>query len=98
MVAVCKSVGSNSLPPKITSVTGPLVIPPDLTMIAQTFVKLQEARHTADYDLSRQHRRSEVRILLSEMDAAFAAWRRIHSHDTSRFFLIALALWKQMQR
>jgi hypothetical protein len=51
-------------------------VPPDLVIVASAFVKLQDARHAADYDLSRQFLRSEVLLFLIQTEEAITAWKR----------------------
>ena len=53
-------IGNDKLPRAVQSPRGSYTTPADLKTVANTFVKLQEARHEADYDLSRTFRRQEV--------------------------------------
>jgi hypothetical protein len=98
MVACCKSFAGGTLPQSISSVLPTLPVPPDLTEVAGVFVRLQEERHRADYNLAASFQRTEVVDLLTDLDGAVGAWRRIRSHETARFFLAALPLWEQLRR
>jgi len=95
MKDACRSFSSGNLPQKIRHAIGALPIPPDLRDVATTFVKLQEERHRADYDLAAPFSRMEVLALLGELDGTINAWKRIRTDDMARFFLVALPLWKQ---
>jgi hypothetical protein len=71
MVAACKTFHGGNLPLPMNAVLGALPIPNDLRDVATTFVKLQEGRHRADYNLAEPFRRREVLSLLQELVAAF---------------------------
>lgn len=66
---------------------------------AAAFVELQQARHEADYDLSRRFTRSDVLALLSVAEGAFTAFRRLDRNDSSRrillFNLVFHGRWKR---
>lgn len=65
MLLACRSFGSGTLPDKIrTTLSAAAVIPPRLSLVAQTFVLLQEQRHRADYSLGDPFVRSEAVALL----------------------------------
>lgn len=75
----------------------------DLTLVAYTFVELQEARHQADYDPGYRSTRSEARDLLERTESAFAAWKRLRKDTTkntfsleARVFLAAILVHKQV--
>jgi hypothetical protein len=60
-------------------------------MLASTFISLQEARHSADYDLSLVLTRSTVLARLEDAEGAFWAWKCIRNTDEATVFLAALA-------
>lgn len=45
--------------------------------VAATFVDLQEARHEADYNLSKAFTRAEARRLVAQADKAFTDWKTV---------------------
>lgn len=61
-----------------------------LQFVASTFVQLQEARHDADYNLSRTLSRVEVDALVTQSQTAFARWKTIRGTDEANAFLVAL--------
>jgi len=69
-----------------------------LESVAAAFIKLQDERHKADYDLTFQFDRSSVQALVREADEAFQNWATIRGSDESRAFLAALAFWKHWMR
>jgi hypothetical protein len=71
---------------------------PALESVAAAFIKLQDERHKADYDLTFQFDRSNVQALVREADEAFRNWAAIRGSDESRVFLAALAFWKHWMR
>jgi hypothetical protein len=86
-----------SLPPSFAAVLkGPL--PPDLRLVAGTFVTLQQARHEADYDLSRSFVRGEVKDLIAETRAAFQRWRTVGASEAARLYLAALLTGERLRR
>ena len=54
----------------------PYSTPPDLKLVADAFVELQEARHKADYDLSSDFGRQEALSKVDSARQAFEAWER----------------------
>jgi len=98
MAAACKSFQGGTLPASVTTALGSMPIPPELRDLAAAFVKLQEERHRADYNLALPFTRSEVLSLLRELDRIVEGWQRIRTEPAARFFLMALPLWEQLRR
>lgn len=69
-------------------------VPDKLRNVAVTFVDLQEARHTADYDLSERFHRSLVMEKLRAVEQAFEDWAAVEADDVSKVFLSAFLLVK----
>jgi uncharacterized protein (UPF0332 family) len=69
-------------------------IPPELYTVAHNFIQLQQHRHTADYDNSKQWSRSDVQIVLNLATDAFSAWLAISTQDAAQDFLLQLFLPK----
>ena len=67
-----------------------LPVPPDLVTIAQTFVDMQQARHEADYDISKTLVRSDVLTLIARTTHAIGLWPVISTTEASRAYLIGL--------
>jgi uncharacterized protein (UPF0332 family) len=88
-------IASNKLPKAVQPPTGSYSAPVDLKTVAGTFVKLQQARHEADYDLSRSFRRQEALAFVQSARQAFAAWERLRKTDDARLYLACFHLWKR---
>lgn len=71
----------------------PLSVDPaatDLKLVADSFVKLQQARHTADYDNSHVWSRTQVWDVICEAGDAMAAWSNIRETDIAQDYLLDL--------
>ncbi len=66
-----------------------------LTEIAATFLRLQEERHAADYDVTRSFNRVSVNALIAAATSAFNNRRHIRSTTNATVFLTALLLHRQ---
>lgn len=71
---------------------------PDLKAIAKAFVELQEGRHTADYDLTEDFKRSKALELVDLARKAFETWERIKNTDDARLYLACFLLYKQWDK
>lgn len=84
---------SDRLKPRFTN-----PISPDLTLVANTFVKLQQQRHEADYNVEKRFLKTDTTKLVQDTKDAFAAWNRIRKTNEERQFLICLLLGKSWDR
>ena len=71
--------------------------PRDLISVAVAFVRLQEARHEADYDLGRRFTRQEATDYASLARDAFEAWSRVRTNRLAKTYLFALLLWNKWE-
>jgi hypothetical protein len=62
--------------------------------VAHNFIQLQQHRHTADYDNSKQWSRTDVLNVLTLATDAFTAWRAISTQDAAQDYLLQLFLPK----
>jgi uncharacterized protein (UPF0332 family) len=62
----------------------------DLKLVANTFIKLQQARHTADYDNSKVWSRTEVWEMIAQAEDAIAAWSNIRENEIAQDYLLDL--------
>ena len=62
----------------------------DLKIIADSFVKLQQARHTADYDNSKVWSRTQVWETIAQVEDAIAAWSNIREEEMAQDYLLDL--------
>jgi hypothetical protein len=77
MKEVAKRFASGKVSQKISPGLQGLALQPELMRLANTFVSLQQARHEADYDLTRGFDRREAVALISDVSRAFADWRAV---------------------
>ena len=70
-------------------------MPPVLVSIAKTFISLQQARHDADYDLTRGFDREEVLTFVQDAERAFEDWSNVKDTDDARLYLACFLLWKR---
>ncbi len=96
-----KRICGHFLPQRLTKpllhLIGP-VASTDLQAIARIFIELQEARHSADYDLSWKITRSEAEQYIAMANTAFQAWSRIASTAEANIFILSLLLWKNWEK
>jgi uncharacterized protein (UPF0332 family) len=62
----------------------------DVRLVADSFVKLQQARHTADYDNSKVWSRTQVYELISLAEDAKGAWLKIREEELAQDYLLDL--------
>jgi hypothetical protein len=86
MKTCCSRISSRPLP------SDPAEIPAaaNLKLIADSFVKLQQARHIADYDSSRVWSRTQVWEMITQAEDAIAAWSNIREKDMAQDYLLDL--------
>jgi hypothetical protein len=83
----CSSkISSRSLP------TDPaeILIATDLKTVADSFVTLQQARHTADYDNSKVWSRTQVYETIAQAQDAMTAWMVIRETEIAQDYLFDL--------
>lgn len=69
----------------------------DLRLVILTFIQLQEARHSADYDLGSIWTRTKTQLLVDMTRDAFAAWQRIRRTSEANVFVLSLLMWKNLE-
>lgn len=62
----------------------------DLQAVADAFVELQQARHSADYDYAKVFTRVEALTHINTVKNAFGQWRRVRDQDFAQDFLLQL--------
>ncbi len=75
-------------------IPGGFVATPELVQVANAVIRLQGARHRADYDRTYSLMRVEAAELVDLADVALEAWRRVRGHDAARLYLGCFLLWK----
>ena len=61
-----------------------------LQKVAHTFFQVQQQRHMADYDNSKDWTRTEVLTQIQLVEEAFDSWHQIRNHAFAQEFLISL--------
>lgn len=61
-----------------------------LMNVAQTFARLQQKRHTADYDVSFNWSRTNAIVQIDLASAAFEDWGAIRNEDAAQDYLLNL--------
>ena len=62
----------------------------NLKLVADVFVKLQQARHTADYDNSKAWSRTQVWEVIAQAEDAMKAWSNIRETEVAQDYLLDL--------
>jgi uncharacterized protein (UPF0332 family) len=88
-------IANDKLPRGLQPPGGGYSSPADLKKVANAFVSLLQARHEADYDLSRTFRRQEVLASVQLANGAIEAWDRVKRTDAARVYLACFLLWKR---
>jgi len=71
---------------------------PQLQRVALAFIQLQDARHSADYDLGWWITRSDAFQYIGLASDAFEAWCEIEDTSEANIFILSLLLWKNWER
>jgi uncharacterized protein (UPF0332 family) len=96
--------GIGGLPGQVTAAFAGTVpaLPAEIERVAKAFVALQEARHEADYDVSKTFSRADAQRLVAQAEQAFKDWYTVNgmtAHtDMCELFLASLVLgerWKK---
>lgn len=67
-----------------------LAFPPDIQAFADTFRRLQEERHRADYDPGARYARADVIVWITEAEQAIQALRGSANEDRKAFAALVL--------
>jgi hypothetical protein len=86
---------NSKLPKALQPPTGGYATPPELQNVADLFVKLQQARHEAEYDLLRAFSRQQALRYAEWARDAFADWEKVKKTDDARLYLACFLLWKR---
>ena len=78
------------LPEVLQLALDPPVLDARLRRVCRSFIKLQNERHRADYDLSRDISRTDAEKLVDQAVAALSDWDEIRSTDQARLFKLCL--------
>lgn len=93
----CQLFANRTVPNHLQGVAG-AVVPPDLQRVAQAFIKLQLARHEADYNLTTALNRPDALSHIRTAREAFDAWQRVRTDPVTRVFLVSLLVGDRWNR
>ena len=62
----------------------------DLFVVSKAFVRLQERRHEADYDLAVTFSSFDVTVDIRAAELAFQSWERIRQQEAAQGYLFSL--------
>ena len=87
----------NDVPEVVATMEG-VTVDDDLLQVVKALVALQQARHSADYDLGSRFGMAEVMGFVFQAEGAFAAWERAKARPAADSFLATVLLWKYLRR
>jgi hypothetical protein len=70
----------------------------DLQNVSRSFIQLQDARHSADYDLSYNLTLKQSRQYVELAMSALQAWKRLAGSAEANIFILSLLLWKNWDK
>ncbi len=93
MKEACKSFGGGSLKKGVAKgLPASFAIPIEIRELAAMFVDLQDHRHAADYDLTERFQRSDVLLLIRDVERRIQDFNNLASSTKKRFFLACVGL------
>ena len=92
MKKVAQQFATNNVQGKVAPLLNQLSVPVPLQDVAQAFIDLQQARHEADYDISRRFTRSEALDLIDLIDQAFHDWSVTRQTPQAEAFMLSLLI------
>jgi hypothetical protein len=69
----------------------------ELAKVAEAFVRLQQARHDADYDLEEPLAQADANTHVKQANFAFISWEKTRDSDLAKEYLFSL-LFKEKER
>lgn len=97
MKRICGRFMSTKLDQPLLGLMG-AVPPSDLQTVASIFIQLQDARHSADYDLGFQLSHRDAMIYVIRCTQAIEAWDRIKQSAEANIFILSLLMWKNWDK
>jgi uncharacterized protein (UPF0332 family) len=95
MRKVSSMIANNKLPKGVQAPRARYITPKEVKTVANAFVDLQQARHEADYDLTRTFIRKEALEFVQMAREAFESWEAAKKTDDARLYLACFHLWKR---
>lgn len=95
---ISKSFAKGEWPKAFDSVKGTFPLPQELKDVARAFVDLQQARHNADYDLTKTFTRNDTAAIVGVAKKAFDDWTKVKNNDLARIYLASFLLWEKWSK
>ena len=70
----------------------------ELQLVCRTFIQLQDARHSADYDLGYTLTSSACSQFLRDTFISMFTWDKIKNSAEANVFILSLLLWKNWEQ
>jgi uncharacterized protein (UPF0332 family) len=97
IAAACKSFAGGTLKAGVAKgLPKSFAIDAPTKLLAEVFTDLQEKRHAADYDLTTQFKRSDVLVLIEQVEDAMTDFKALPASNDKRFFLACLWAWSAL--
>jgi cytidylate kinase len=97
MKAAAQGFSSSTAPRQVaTLIQG--AVPREIVSIANAFIRLQEERHRADYDLGSRFDRATAEGSVVLASRLFQDWTIVRGTDEAKVFLAALTFHKRWNR
>lgn len=101
MKSACSSFAGGQLPASVMkplprNPQGQYAIAQEIRTIAHTFSELQRRRNLADYDPSERFKRSEVLVLIEQVEDVIEDFASLPTSNDRRFFLVCLLSWREL--
>ena len=90
MKRVAQQFAQENVPPKLSPALDNQPLLPEIIRVAAALFDLQQARHEADYDLSRRFTRREALSFVGNAEQAFDDWKEVRHTVQAHTFLVGL--------
>lgn len=97
MKDVARQFSSRNVSPRLRAGLNGQPLQAELVRVADSFVRLQDARSDADYDTARTFRRGEALVSVQISERAFADWRRVRKSVQADTFLAGLLVFGNLR-
>jgi hypothetical protein len=97
MKKLCREFAAVPLNPPLRDLLGNAASD-EMQTVALNFIKLQEARQSADYDLDYQLSWAQAREFVTLAVNAIGAWDKTAPSAESNIFVLSLLLWKKWEK
>lgn len=97
MKDVARQFSNDTVSPKLRAGLNERAIQAEIVRVADGFIRLQEARHDADYNPARMFGRPETLVYVRIAERAFTDWRRVRKSVQADTFLAGLLVFRNIR-